>query len=243
MATGDATPERWRPVRGAEGSYEVSDQGRVRSVDRVVTYSDGRQRFYRGQLLRPATEKRRGYLEVALSVGNQKKTRLVHRLVLEAFVELRPEGQHGRHGPGGIRDNRRVNLCWGSAVENAADKERDGTLLCGDSHRGARLTEAVVLECRRRYAAGETQTALASEYSVSVSSMSLAVRGITWSHLPGAVPVRPGFAGHGAKLSPESAREVRRRYAAGESRIALAAEYGVTRSTVWRVIRGQSPDV
>ncbi len=208
MATDDAMPERWLPVPGWGGCYEVSDMGRVRSVDRVVIYSDGRRYSYRG------------------------KARLVHQLVLEAFAVPRPRGEQARHGPGGATDNRLVNLCWGTGVENMADKERDGTLLRGDSHQGARLTEAIVLKCRRRYVAGETQTALAAEYGVSVGCMSFAVRGITWSWLPHAVSVRPGY---GGKLAPEIAGEARRRYAAGESRVTLAAEYGVTRGTLWRV--------
>jgi hypothetical protein len=121
-----------------------------------------------------------------------------------------------------------------------ADKERDGTVLRGDTHQGSRLTEAIVLECRHRYAVGETQTALAAEYGVSVGCMSFAVRGITWATLPDATPIRPS---RGAKLTPEIAEEVRRRYAAGESRIVLAAEYGVARTTLWRAVSGQHPNV
>lgn len=240
MATGDATPERWLPIEGTEGSYEVSDQGRVRSVNRVVIRSDGRRCFYPGKVLRPAAG-HAGHLGVALSVNGRPKTRLIHQLVLEAFAGPRPAGKHGRHGPGGVADNRwPENLCWGTPVENMADKERDGTLHRGDSHEGSSLTGAVVLECRRRYAAGETQTALAAEYGVSTGCMSFAVRGITWSRLPGAVPVRPGY---GGKLGPEITEVARRRYAAGESRIALAAEYGVAPSTLWRAVHDQRPNV
>jgi hypothetical protein len=237
MATGDATPERWLPVRGAEGWYEVSDQGRVRSIDRAAIHSDGRLYSYRGKALRPAATGAAGHLCVVISINGKTKTRLVHQLVLEAFTEGRPKGQHARHGPGGVTDNRLVNLCWGTPVENMEDKKRDGTLRRGDSHQGAKLTEAVVLECRHRYAAGESQTALAAEYGVSVGCMSCAVRGLTWSWLPDAVPVRPGY---GGKLAPEIAEEARRRYAAGESRIVLAAEYGVARGTLWRTVHAKA---
>lgn len=47
-----STLHKWLPVVGWEGYYEVSDQGQVRSVERVVTYRDGRSRRY--------DEKRRG---------------------------------------------------------------------------------------------------------------------------------------------------------------------------------------
>ncbi|MDU6479009.1 MAG: NUMOD4 domain-containing protein, partial [Corynebacterium kroppenstedtii] len=44
--------ERWRPVVGYEGIYEVSDQGRVRSLDRIITQHDGMKRPMRGRILR-----------------------------------------------------------------------------------------------------------------------------------------------------------------------------------------------
>lgn len=238
MAMGDATPERWLPARGLEGSYEVSDQGRVRSVDRVVIYSDGRQYSYRGKVLRPAVTDKGGHLSVAPSVNGKPKTMAVHQLVMEAFAGPRPRGLIVCHGPGGVQDNRLANLSYGSHVKNSGeDRLRDGTLIHGDSHQGARLTEATVLECRRRYAAGETQTALAAEYGVSGACMSLAMRGITWAGLPGAAPAHTRHRGRSARLAPEIAEEARRRYAAGESRVALAAEYGVTRATLWMTIR------
>ena len=46
--------ERWRPVPGYVGCYEVSDQGRVRSVDRVITRRNGMRYRARGRVLRPA---------------------------------------------------------------------------------------------------------------------------------------------------------------------------------------------
>jgi hypothetical protein len=179
-------------------------------------------------------------LSVALSVNGKGATKRVHLLVLEAFADARPAGQQGRHGPGGVRDNGIANLCWGTPVENSADRERDGTSVHGEAHQGAKLTEAIVLECRSRHAAGETQTALAAEFGVRVSTMSHAVRGITWSWLPDAVPARrDGFRCHNAKFTPETAEEVGKRVMAGESRVALAAEYGVTKGTLWRAAQRQ----
>ena len=47
----------------------------------------------------------------------------------------------------------------------------------------AKLTEDIVRECRTRYAAGETQAALAAEFHVSDQALSKAVRGLTWQHV------------------------------------------------------------
>ena len=233
--------ERWLPVPRYEGLYEVSDLGRVRSLDRVVTRSDGRRCRYPGVMLRPAaTGKITPHQRVALSANGKACTELVHQLVLEAFVGPRPEGQQSRHGPGGSLDNRLVNLCYGTPVENMADMERDGTAHRGETHGGAKLTEVIVLECRRRHAAGESQRSLAAEFGVGNACMSFAIRGITWGRLPGAVPGRQNpFTHHNAKLTPGTVEEARQRYAAGESRVALAAEYGVARATLWQAIQNR----
>jgi NUMOD4 motif len=46
----ETTDERWMPVVGHPG-YEVSDQGRVRSVDRIVPFKNGHSQRCRGRLL------------------------------------------------------------------------------------------------------------------------------------------------------------------------------------------------
>lgn len=65
--------ERWRAVVGREGEYEVSDLGRVRSVDRVVRINDGRRRFCRSRLIKPAVVK--GHLYLRLGAGSPESIR------------------------------------------------------------------------------------------------------------------------------------------------------------------------
>lgn len=116
-----STPEEWRPVPGFEG-YEVSDLGRVRSVDRIVTTRTGIRR-YQGQMLAP-TASREGYLKVNLG---RVKTAWVHRLVLAAFVGPCPEGQECCHNDGDPTHNKLSNLRWASHAENMLDRVRHGT--------------------------------------------------------------------------------------------------------------------
>lgn len=117
--------EVWVPVRGQEGAYEVSDLGRVRSLDRIVHISDGRKRLWAGQVLNPFP-KRRG----RLAVGINDRHVYVHKLVLEAFVGLRPERMEGCHNNGDYTDNRLVNLRWDTQSENMRDRVRHGTHHC-----------------------------------------------------------------------------------------------------------------
>lgn len=102
--------EYWRPIPGYEG-YEVSNLGRVRSIDRWVKYSDGRLRLYKGRILKPVKRKD-GYLQVNLSKDNRGKMFLVHRLVAMAFIpnpDNLPMINHKDENPG---NNAASNLEW-----------------------------------------------------------------------------------------------------------------------------------
>lgn len=117
-----STAEQWAPIPDAPG-YEVSDLGRVRGIDRVVHYRDGRTFRYQGQLLRPAINPVSGYPHVRL----KGRSRNVHTLVLEAFVGPRPSGMECRHLNGVPGDNRLSNLRWGTSSENNQDQVAHGT--------------------------------------------------------------------------------------------------------------------
>ena len=83
-----AAVEIWRPVKGYEGYYEVSDLARVRSLDRVVKIvarGTEYERRTRGQIIMPIKTKN-GYLRVGLKRNNKCFNASVHRLVAEAFV-------------------------------------------------------------------------------------------------------------------------------------------------------------
>lgn len=112
----------WRPIPGYEGSYEVSDLGEVRSLDRLTD----RGRNWRGRVMSPAPMPS-GYQIVTLWRDGKQRTALVHRLVLEAFVGPPAPGQEVRHYDGNPANNALENLAWGTHAENEADKIAHGT--------------------------------------------------------------------------------------------------------------------
>lgn len=114
------TEERWLPVVGFEGAYEVSDQGRVRSLDRWITCSNGVDKHLRGRVLRPGPRPS-GHLTVALT--NHQSCN-VHTLVLEAFVGQRPTPMHeARHLDGHEQNNNLSNLEWSTKTRNRQDRK------------------------------------------------------------------------------------------------------------------------
>jgi hypothetical protein len=116
--------EKWKDITGYEGLYQVSDQGRVRSLDRKVKSKGSGSYLRKGQLIKPKM-RRDGYPSVGLRADGGRKFFLVHRLVLEAFVGVRPEGMEARHLNDVKSDARLENLVWGTRSENNYDRVRN----------------------------------------------------------------------------------------------------------------------
>lgn len=120
--------ERWVPVHGYEGRYEVSDHGRVRSVTRYRRGKAGAMVPVVGRIMRLHTKKRKNngrtlpYQEVGLRDGSTRgvssKCFLVHRLVAQAFVGELFEGCHVDHIDGNHNNNQYTNLRILSAREH-----------------------------------------------------------------------------------------------------------------------------
>jgi hypothetical protein len=119
--------EVWRPVRGYEGKYEVSDLGRVRSIARTVQTSTG-QRRYAGRILSPGTRTGGHHFVIlpARRIGFPRRNAAIHQLVLEAFVGARPPGMEACHADDNKANNRLSNLRWDTRRENTLDRVRNG---------------------------------------------------------------------------------------------------------------------
>jgi hypothetical protein len=109
-----AIEELWRPVLGAEGRYEVSSLGRVRSLLRKTP-----------QVLKPSTGTH-GYSILYIYVDGKRRMRSVHQLVAEAFIGPRPDEVDVRHLNGVKSDCRAANLAFGSRSQNMLDAVAHG---------------------------------------------------------------------------------------------------------------------
>lgn len=114
--------EHWLPVVGWEGGYEVSDLGRVRSLDREIVDFTSRLRRLRGRVLRPGRS-----ADGRLSVNINRRPIRVHILVLTAFVSPRPDNHECCHYNDMPWDNRLINLRWDNRSGNGFDRVRNGT--------------------------------------------------------------------------------------------------------------------
>lgn len=139
--------EQWKDVVGYEGSYEVSDLGRVRSVQRLVVFSDGRRRRYEPIVLRTYTDDY-GYPKVTLKRSSVGLRVHVHVLVAAAFVGPRPEGYQVLHNNGNGKDCRAANLRYGTSLDNHADALKHGTRVFGEKQGMSKLTHDEVTEIK-----------------------------------------------------------------------------------------------
>ena len=121
----DVARESWKPVVDFEGYYEVSNFGRIRSLPRQVMR--GTTPTVTKPHIMKGTPDKGGYLTVSLYGGMGRRSRRVHRIVLEAFVGKRPAGMETRHKDGNQRNNRLENLEWCTKSTNTKDQVRHGT--------------------------------------------------------------------------------------------------------------------
>lgn len=168
--------ERWNAVVGFENLYEVSNKGRVRSLPRVTRH--GRRR--RGKVLSPDVQWT-GYRRATLYRDGEKTRRMVHVLVLEAFVGPCPEGQEACHRNDDGGDNRLENLRWDTRQNNWLDRVRVGTAhYVGEGCKTAKLTNDQVRQLRKDLALGHTQAVLAKRYGISPAMVSFIKTGRAW---------------------------------------------------------------
>ena len=121
--------EIWRPIEGYEGLYEVSNTGRVKSLNRYVKGKGESYSLQKGRVLSPGKDKN-GYLFVILTCNGKRKMFLVHRLIAQTFI-LNPDNlPQVNHKDEDKSNNRVENLEWCTAKYNnnygtRKDKVRD----------------------------------------------------------------------------------------------------------------------
>lgn len=119
--------EIWEDIENFKGVYQVSNKGRVRSLDRSIIDCLGRCQFKRGKLLKLYKGKT-GYFVVDLKTNDIRKMAKVHILLAQAFIP-NPENKLQVNHKDGIKTNNNLtNLEWNTPSENLKHAYDNGLL-------------------------------------------------------------------------------------------------------------------
>ena len=171
--------EIWKDVKGYEGIYQISNLGKVKSLNRIL--SNGSKR--KGIVLKQYTN-RDGYVFVCLSKDGKSKTTYIHRLVADAFVPNDENEDEVDHLDNNKLNNFSSNLEWVSRKENVGRSWDDG--LMENQRRtavknGLARAKRVIKMDNRGNVLGEyrSQTEAAKAVGVSSPSISMCCTGVS----------------------------------------------------------------
>lgn len=176
--------EEWRDVPGWEGIYRISSLGRVERLPRYVKTKNGSYRLHQGRISFGGKQSG-GYKTLQMAAEGRFERRSVHELVCTLFNGPRPNSfSQVRHLDGSKDNNKASNLAWGTAKDNAEDREQHGTDPKGERAGNHRLSEADVLAIRAAYVPKYgSLTALARQYGVTPTQILHIVKRRQWAHI------------------------------------------------------------
>mgnify|MGYP001568119767 CR=1 FL=1 len=141
-----------------------------------------------------------------------------------------------------------AHLFLGTFADNSADMVAKKRSTYGERNPMSKLTERDVMAIRKEYSEGQvTHQYLADQYVVCRATIQLVTKGKIWNRDPSVEFITKerqivrGEKSGKAKLTNDKAREIKRKYLAGEgSFVSLSKEFGISKATAWRVAKGHS---
>ena len=137
----DCMSEIWKDIEGYEGLYQVSNRGRVKSLERIVMRKNGRP-YSVPELIKERQIDHKGYDRIGLNKNGKKKRFFVHRLVLQAFNPSSDETLEVNHIDGNKLNNNVENLEWVTSSENSIHAFKNNL----HNHQGERNTNASITD-------------------------------------------------------------------------------------------------
>lgn len=177
--------EIWKPVKGFESYYEVSNKGKVRTVERYIELTT--HKYLKKQKILTQFEDGRGYMHVKLYDGKGKsKSLTVHRIVGLTFLDNLNNLSEINHIDYNKLNNCVSNLEWMTRGDNIKHSylNRDPKTYKGSGNKNAKLTEDDVLNIRKEYKEIKTTYKnLANKYNVGITLVGYIINNKIWRHV------------------------------------------------------------
>ena len=176
---------KYKDIKGYEGLYQISEDGVVRSLDRVTTGVNGREYYNKGVTLKSSNNK--GYLQVRLYKDNGSRTIPIHRLIATTYVPNPNNLPQVNHKDGNKKNNHYTNIEWCTPSENTQHAFDTGlaTPTRGETNGQAKLTDEIVIGIRKVHNTGKyMQREIAEMYGIKDAQVSRIVNNKRWAHLP-----------------------------------------------------------
>lgn len=117
--------EIWKDIKDYEGFYQVSNLGRVRSIDRIIVRKDGISQFRKGIIKTPKINSD-GYYTITLSKNGNNKTLGIHILVARHYIPNPENKSEINHKDFNRKNNQFDNLEWCTHQENIQYSSNNG---------------------------------------------------------------------------------------------------------------------
>ena len=112
----DLPNEEWRDIKDFEGLYQVSNYGRIKSLERFRKLYT--KKIYVPEIIRKNGFDKNGYQIIPLNKNSKKYMKKIHRIVAETFISNENDKPCVDHVNCVVSDNRITNLRWVTVKEN-----------------------------------------------------------------------------------------------------------------------------
>jgi hypothetical protein len=173
--------EVWKDIQGYEGLYQVSNLGRVKSLEKSIPHL-GYYRKVKEKVL-SGTMSNYGYLVYKLGGKIKGKKIYGHRLVAQTFLPNNENKPFVNHINGIKTDNRIENLEWCTQLENVDHAYKFGLMdNYGEKNPMSKITESIAKEIKYGHK-NLNQTEIAKLYNMKQNSISQIINGIRWKKI------------------------------------------------------------
>ena len=223
--------EIWLALPGFEGAYEISNMGRVRSLDRfIIDNGLTRKRFRKGRVLKPGRNTN-GYLHIFATYKNKQKAIQVHQGVMQTFVGPQEKGIEVMHNNGIKSDNKLSNLSYGTRKDNVKDSFRLNEYLMGEAAPWSKLAnEDVINICKDPRFISE----ISKSYNVSTGTISMIKNRKMWKSLTKDIEIVHKGIFCKSRFSRE---EWLAHFKSGKTYRQVAKEFNIVPSIVWAIFK------